>query len=74
MKVVGKNKMYSGTLTDSEGQGSYEINICGQVGNCRKKGDNAGACLTNSNGTKIFLGKYNTKLLYQGEIVTLVYE
>lgn len=65
--------MYSGNLDDNEGHESYEINICGPVGNCRKKGDNAGACLTNSNGTKIVLGKYNTKLLYEGEIATLIY-
>ena len=65
--------MYSGNLEDNEGHGRYEINICGSVGNCRGKDDNAGACLTNSNGTKIVLGKVNNKLLYQGEIVSLVY-
>ena len=70
MKQTGK-AMYSGNLTDSEGQGTYELNICGKVGKC---GDgDVGACLTNVNGTKIVLGEFTEKLEYKGEILTLVY-
>ena len=69
--------VYNGTLTDDEGKGTFELNICGDVPECRKeedkKTDKVGACLKHSNGTTIVLGKSNKKLEYEGEILTLVY-
>jgi len=65
--------VYNGSLTDGEGRGKFELNICGAVSDCKgRKG--TGACLTNENGTKIVLGKFNKRLEYKGEIVTLVYK
>ena len=66
--------LYTGNLTDNEGQGTFELNICGKVPECRKKVDNAGACLTKSDGTKIVLGVQNKELEYKGETLTLVYK
>ena len=66
--------LYTGNLTDNEGQGTFELNICGKVPECRQKGDNVGACLTKSDGTKIVLGVHNKKLEYKGETLTLVYK
>lgn len=69
-----RNKaVYSGNLTDNEGQGKFELNICGEVPDCRKGVEKTGACLTTGDGRKIVLGKFNTKLEYMGEILTLVY-
>ena len=65
--------VYNGSLTDGEGRGKFELNICGAVSDCKGK-EGIGACLTNENGTKIVLGKFNQMLEYKGEIVTLVYK
>lgn len=68
------NPMYSGNLTDNKEQGKFELNICGEVPECRKGVEKSGACLTKSDGTKINLGKYDQNLEYDGEIVTLEYK
>ena len=73
MKMSNK-ALYTGNLTDNEGQGTFELNICGKVPACRKEVDNAGACLTKSDGTKIVLGVLNKKLEFKGETLTLVYK
>lgn len=66
--------VYKGNLTDNEGQGKFELNICGEVSECRKGVKSTGACLTRSDGQKLVLGAFNKKLEYKGEILTLVYK